>query len=458
MWNTTDIVAGTYVINATAWIIDMDASDNHRASTIEMRTRHDAAIINFQVPSHAIVGDPVLINVTIANQGTFEENVNLTIAYQLNMRFPPPLTMINTTLFQLAKRPTSDTVSVNWNTAGINKGSYVINATLTIAQDEEPSDNTQKLVIQLEGHDVAVTDVSATTSVFIGEPVTITVTVKNVGNFEETFDVNVTYGSSYILIGTQQVVSLAMEDNATLTFTWDTAGVTAGLYTMNATAWLTTDVNLADNSLEDTVFVATPSGHIAGTVEDAFTGDPLEGVQVSAGSYSDVTDANGHYNITSVPVGTYTVTASKSGFQTSSKTNVNVAARLTTSLDFNITPLPTSGNIAGTITDASTGDPIESANVTVPGYFDITDQNGRYNITNVPAGTYTITVSKDGYENFSNENVIVTAGQTRTLDIELAATPVDGIPPILLYAAAGVIAVVVIVGIALYLRKSRKAK
>jgi len=455
MWNTTDITAGNYVINATAWLTDMDMSDNSKNATIEIRTLHDVAIINLQAPSEAIVGDFIAINVTVANQGTFEEDVNLTVTYQLNVPSPPLPTMINTTIFQLAKRPTSKMISADWNTTGIAKGTYKINATITIAQDEEPSDNSQRMFVQLQwGHDVAITDVSANSSVFIGEPVTINVTVKNVGSFEETFNVTVTYGSSNILIGTQQVASLTVDNSVVLPFVWSTIGLSAGNYVINATAWLITDSNLANNYLPDSVVVATPIGHIAGVVEDASTGEPLEGVQVSAGAYFDVTDADGYYNITNVPTGNYTVTASKSGFQTSSTANVNVVSRQTIDLDFPLTRIPTSGNIAGTVTDATTRNPIEGVNVTVSGYFDITDQNGRYNITNVPAATYTVTASKDGYQSSSSTNVVVTAGQTRTLNFQLTAKPTDIIP----YVAIVVIVIVVIVGIALYLRKTRKAK
>jgi hypothetical protein len=453
IWNTTGTVAGNYMINATAWLTDMDPSDNNRTATIEVRTLHDVAITNLQIPSGVTIGDLAAINVTVANQGTFLEDINLTITYQLNVPSKPPPVKINTTLFQLAERPAFEEISVDWNTAGLVKGSYKINATITIAQDEAPGDNTRTAFIPLEGHDISVTEISATSTVFVGEPVTITVTVKNLGSFEETFDVTVTYGPDKILIDTQQVMSLAPETSTTLTFAWDTTGVATGLYTVNATAVLSSDINLENNNLPDTVLVATPTGHIAGTVEDASTGDPIEDVQVSAGDYFAFTDADGHYNITNVPTGTHIVTASKSGFQTSTETNINVVARQTTALDFALTPLPTTGTITGTVTDAN-GTPIEGVNVTISGHSDTTDGGGQYIIADVPAGTYTVTASKDGYETYSNSNVVVTAGQTTTLNFELTQKPQD----ITLYAAIGIIVIIVLSGIAIYLLRTRKAK
>lgn len=458
IWNTTDIAAGTYVINATAWLPDIDMTDNNKTATIELKTFHDIAIISLQTPDEAIIGDFVTINATIENQGTFEETVNLTICHQLVVPSPPTPTAINITIFQLAKRPASETISVDWNTTGLAKGRYRINATVTIAQDEDPNDNSTIAFVRLLGHDVAITDISSTAEVFIGESATINVTVRNVGSFDETFDVTVTYGLNNDLIGTQQVVSLPVENSVTLSFIWDTTDITAGLYKINATAWLSADVNPTNNYKADTVAVATPIGQIAGTVVDASTGNPIDGAQVSANGYSDVTDANGLYNITNVPIGTYTVTASKDGFHSSSRTDISVITKQTTSLDFSLTPLPTTGNIAGIVTDASTGNPIDGANVTVADYFDITDETGHYNITNVPAGTYTVTANKDGYQSSSSTNVVVVARETITVDFELEPTPTSNLSDILLYAAIIIIAIAVIAGIAVYLRKTRRPK
>ena len=458
IWNTTDITAGSYVINATAWLPDIDVTDNNKTATIEIKTFHDIALISLQTPDEAILGDFVTINATIENQGTFEETVNLTICHQLVVPSPPTPTAINITIFQLAKRPASETISVSWNTTGLAKGRYRINATVTIAQDEDPNDNSTIAFVRLLGHDVAITDISSTAAVFIGEPATINVTVRNVGSFEETFDVTVTYGLNNDLIGIQQVVSLPAEDSVTLSFIWDTTDIIAGLYKINVTAWLSADVNPTNNYKADAVAVATPIGQIAGTVVNASTGNPIDGAQVSANGYSDVTDANGLYNITNVPIGIYTVTASKDGFHSSSQTDVSVIAKQTTSLDFSLTPLPTTGNIAGIVTDATTGNPIDGANVTVADYFDITDATGHYNITNVPAGTYTVTANKDGYQSSSSTNVVIVAGETTTVNFELEPTPTSNLPEILLYAAIIIIAIAVIAGIAVYLRKTRKPK
>jgi len=452
-WDTSAVVEGNYKINATVLApVDERPEDNWKTTQIEIKAVHDVAIVSLEVPSEVIVRDIVSINVTVANQGSFEENLNLTVTYEREKPLLLPK-VINTTIFMLAKLPTRETVSVKWNTTGLNPGTYKINATASIiAQDEDPGDNskTQPILLRL-GHDVEVTEFSATSAVFVGQLVAISVTVKNVGEFNETnIEVKVTWDTN--VIESPQIVSLNVGDSEKLSFTWNTTGVAPAKYDVTAEAILAGDVNPSTNQMPAVVEVKLPAGYIAGIVKDASTGNPIQGVNVTASSYFSITDANGRYNIANVLAGTYTVTASKNGYQTASKTGVSVVAGQTTSLNFTLTPIPTKGHIAGIVKDAS-GNPIEGVNVTANGYFDITDANGRYNITNVPAETYTVTASKDGYES-SSKTVTVIAGQTTTADFELKSTPQSNI---FLYAAAVVVVIIVIVGIALYLRKGKKA-
>jgi hypothetical protein len=58
----------------------------------------------------------------------------------------------------------------------------------------------------------------------------------------------------------------------------------------------------------------------------------------------------------------------------------------------------TTGKIAGTVTDAKTGEPILGANVVVAGtsFGSATDENGQYTILYVPPGNYSINVSVIG--------------------------------------------------------------
>lgn len=82
----------------------------------------------------------------------------------------------------------------------------------------------------------------------------------------------------------------------------------------------------------------------------------------------------------------------------------------------------TTGTISGTVTDANTGNPIAGASVsTQPTTLLVTtDAQGRFSISNVTPGSYTVTASASGYFDES-ANITVTAGQTSTADLALQA-------------------------------------
>jgi len=199
-----------------------------------------------------------------------------------------------------------------------------------------------------------------------------------------------------------------------------------------------------------------PPGHIAGTVKDAATGNPIVGANVSTSSHFDLTNVSGKYNITNLTAGTYSVTASATGYQTASQTAVAVVSGQTTSLNFTLTLVPTTGHVTGTVTDESTGNPIQGANITADGHSVLTSASGAYDIE-LQAGTYTVTVSAAGYDESSETGVIVTAGQSTTLNFELTAVQhATEQPDMTIYIVLAVVAVIIIAGVAIYLLKFRK--
>ena len=90
---------------------------------------------------------------------------------------------------------------------------------------------------------------------------------------------------------------------------------------------------------------------------------------------------------------------------------------LTSSLAFAQT-----GALEGQVTDAVTGETLVGANVIITELTRGTpsDVNGNYRITNIPEGTYTVTVTYVGFQDFE-ETVEINAGQTTVLDIALEA-------------------------------------
>jgi hypothetical protein len=113
--------------------------------------------------------------------------------------------------------------------------------------------------------------------------------------------------------------------------------------------------------MQITVPAPTPSGIIMGKVTDESNSKPIEDAYVSAeginGSGSAYTDSNGNYVISEgLATGSYDVTASATGYNSTTITDVAVTVSQTTSnVNFQLTPIPPaqSGSISGTVTGAA---------------------------------------------------------------------------------------------------------
>jgi hypothetical protein len=81
--------------------------------------------------------------------------------------------------------------------------------------------------IATQSIDVTVTDNKAT----IGQIVNVTVVVKNVGNMPETYEATL-YAN--LTVADRQTVSLNPGESSTLTFHWNTTGISAGVYELKA--------------------------------------------------------------------------------------------------------------------------------------------------------------------------------------------------------------------------------
>jgi TonB-dependent starch-binding outer membrane protein SusC len=85
------------------------------------------------------------------------------------------------------------------------------------------------------------------------------------------------------------------------------------------------------------------------------------------------------------------------------------------------------GAIAGTVTAKQTATSLAGANITLLGtrLGAVTDGNGRYQVADVPAGTYRVRVRLIGYAATEDSAVVVAAGETATLDFQLQAQAVE---------------------------------
>ena len=174
------------------------------------------------------------------------------------------------------------------------------------------------------------------------------------------------------------------------------------------------------------------TGAITGTVRDA-SNNPLSGatVSVSPSGQNTTTAGNGTYTISNLAVGTYTVTASKSGYTSQVQSNVQVPSGGSATVNFNLTQGGTTGTISGTITDANNSNPINGATVqtTTGGHSTTSNASDDYTLINVTAGSYTVEASATGYQTNSLSNVVVNVGQTTDADVALTpdGQPISGI-------------------------------
>lgn len=86
------------------------------------------------------------------------------------------------------------------------------------------------------------------------------------------------------------------------------------------------------------------------------------------------------------------------------------------------TPQPLA-SVAGTVTDVSTGQPVENARVTALAYSRMTSSSGAYGPLSMVPGSYTLRVSARGYQGQSVE-LTVDGGETTVRDFALVPIPV----------------------------------
>lgn len=87
---------------------------------------------------------------------------------------------------------------------------------------------------------------------------------------------------------------------------------------------------------------------------------------------------------------------------------------------FNAEALAQNGTLAGVVTDAQSGTTLTGATIFIPSLDRgaATDIDGEFQVTDIPAGTYTVRINFIGYRQ-SQEEVTINAGETTNLSIQL---------------------------------------
>lgn len=176
----------------------------------------------------------------------------------------------------------------------------------------------------------------------------------------------------------------------------------------------------------------TPPGtDTAFTIEGVVSSDmgPLSGVAVTLGEESKTTGTAGSYSF-EVAEGEYTLTFAKDGYVTQTKTvNTDDAVSGKVTLNVSMAAVQTEYVvISGTVTDAESGAALEGAVISgsaLDGSV-TTDADGAYTLPQLEKGSYSFTVSMNGY---TSQTVSVSesdiTGDTYTLNIQLTAIPAE---------------------------------
>jgi len=409
---------------------------------------HDVAVDEVTAPAETIAGKSVNISVILRNQGTEDESVNVTVSYDS--------TVIDTATGIMLEKATSKAVQFSWDTPPVTANTnYNITAEIPPVTGEiDTADNKGTTLIKLVArHDVSVKDgLEAPTTAIIGELININATVENQGSFDENVNVavKVSYGGVVIgTIGTIQNLTLKALTSTTIQFNWTTTDLAPGTYRITANAAIEADEDSLDNTeicdiklmLGHDVVVK----HISAPTE-AFVGELVnirvfvvnegghnETFEVKVTVSHDITvietqtknvtlllethpaeDLFFKWNTTGVAPASYNITA-KAILDKDVKPYNNLKSVL---IDVELPP----GAIDGTITDASTGNPIKGANVTANGHSATTDTEGHYTIQ-LPPRTYNVTASATKYISHS-KTATVTSETTTSLNFTLI--PLNG--------------------------------
>lgn len=171
------------------------------------------------------------------------------------------------------------------------------------------------------------------------------------------------------------------------------------------------------------------TGSLTVNVTD-MNGKALTDVTITIDDNTYITNENGQFVLTDLEAGKYTIMVSKNGYISESY-DVTINAKETTILNIDLEEEVTAGQLDGEIrTFDNKG--LEGALIVIQSFDGsyrqelTSDENGKFALNDLEAGSYTYTVTLDGYNTMSGDFVI-TAGEMLHMSITMAPTPVKGI-------------------------------
>lgn len=178
-----------------------------------------------------------------------------------------------------------------------------------------------------------------------------------------------------------------------------------------------TTVALASGTTLRVDFSLTAVGELHGTVKDSLSGAPIAGAEVTVGSLTSYTAADGSYFVIGIYPGSYQLQFSASGYAPVVSW-LDVPGGLLTTLD---RQLDLVGTISGKVTAAVGGAAISGATVMGGGAVAISNGSGNFTLTEVSPGAVTVIATATGYDSKSS-SVSLDPGGSATTNFALSVT------------------------------------
>jgi len=194
-------------------------------------------------------------------------------------------------------------------------------------------------------------------------------------------------------------------------------------------------VNVTGGSsiIQDFGLTPAAAGLVCGYVRDISSGQGLNGVVVSIGGKTVITQRkpgsyewdNGWYEVYFVPVGNYTLEACLNDYYTRSTNTVKVSYGGSSQVNIALTSVYTPWvTLTGVVKNVVTGKPLAGATVWVAnGVSVLTDSAGNYTITDLPAGNYSLSASSQGYFDRTFSGIPLGGEDGTTVTQNIALTP-----------------------------------
>jgi len=262
-WNTAAAALNGHTLFATQKLADNNSANNTLGIGVIVNAppTTDVAVTGVTAPATATQGSTVAVVVGIQNVGGLNVSSNFDVVLTDQTA---GVTIGTQTIPGLAVGATA-TRTFNWNATAAALGGHTLVATHTLA-DANSANNQGSAAITVIAPiaDVAVSGMTAPSTVTYGSTAAIGVTVQNVGglNVSTSFNVVLTDATAGVTIGTQTVAGLAVGALSTLSFNWNTTSAALGGHTLVATQSLTDD-NAANNTRSAVVTVNTAPADLA---------------------------------------------------------------------------------------------------------------------------------------------------------------------------------------------------